>query len=610
MKNKVRFSLLALTITITVSLGYYMFSLWQQQELWGHLPLYFFVAAWASLVLVFWKKYTRHPRGLRWLGLSTLSGLLLALGFPPLPLTFLMFIGWVPLLLVEHEISKEPTGTVGKWALWGYAYHTFVLWNVLTTWWVGNTASVAGIVAIWLNSFFMTVPFVLFSWTKRVVPRLGYLAFIAYWLAFEWVHLHWEISWVWLNLGNAFAEFPTWVQWYEYTGTFGGTLWILLVNFLIFRLLSIALSTGASMVKSAGALRWDILKIAGLILIPVILSLLMYFQREGHGKETEVVVVQPNFEPHYQKFRVPVYDQMETFLRLSASKVTDRTAYLVWPETSFSAGALNSLETHPVVMELRKFLQKYPNLELVTGVDAYKIFRPGEKMTRHTRIQIRGQDTLHWEAYNAALQIDARTDSVPFYIKSRLVPGAEILPYHELFFFLKPLVEKLDGTVEGLGNQPNREAFPSQNGRVAPVICYESVFGEYHTGYVRAGAEATFIMTNDGWWDQTAGHKQHLMFASLRAIETRRSIARSANTGISCFLNQRGDILQPTKYGEEAAIRGNIRLNNEITFYVKWGDLIARIALFASAILLLNSFVKGTLGKFSANERQSIDDQN
>ena len=137
----------------------------------------------------------------------------------------------------------------------------------------------------------------------------------------------------------------------------------------------------------------------------------------------------------------------------------------------------------------------------------------------------------------------------------------------------------------------------SSRARIAPVICYESIFGEYHNGYIKKGAQAIFIMTNDGWWDNTAGHRQHLYFASLRAIETRRGIARSANTGISAFVNQRGDILQPTKYGEAVAIKGSLHLNDAITFYVRWGDIIARVALFLTAIFLLNTIVKGKLKK-------------
>jgi apolipoprotein N-acyltransferase len=199
---------------------------------------------------------------------------------------------------------------------------------------------------------------------------------------------------------------------------------------------------------------------------------------------------------------------------------------------------------------------------------------------------------LQWEAYNAAIALQDGIDSIPVYFKSKLVPGPEILPYRRFLFFLQPLVDYLDGTVEGLGTQTDRVVFAGKRGSVAPVICYESIFGDFHTGYIRRGGEATFIMTNDGWWDQTAGHRQHLHYASLRAIETRRSIARSANTGISCFINQRGDILQPTPYGAPAAIRDTVLLNDDITFYAKWGDLTARLALFTTLLLLVNTFVK------------------
>ena len=102
-------------------------------------------------------------------------------------------------------------------------------------------------------------------------------------------------------------------------------------------------------------------------------------------------------------------------------------------------------------------------------------------------------------------------------------------------------------------------------------------------------------MTNDGWWDKTAGHKQHLHFARLRAVETRRDVARSANTGISAFIDQKGKILRRSMYGEEASLKQSIRLNSEITFYSKWGDMIARISIFLSILFLLNSLVKGLM---------------
>ncbi|MEZ4955756.1 MAG: hypothetical protein R2825_19500 [Saprospiraceae bacterium] len=84
------------------------------------------------------------------------------------------------------------------------------------------------------------------------------------------------------------------------------------------------------------------------------------------------------------------------------------------------------------------------------------------------------------------------------------------------------MVDALGGALEGHGISHQRKAFVSSSGKVAPVICYESVFGDYHAGYIRGNVKAIFIVTNDGWWDNSPGFKQHLKFASLRAIETRK----------------------------------------------------------------------------------------
>jgi apolipoprotein N-acyltransferase len=100
-----------------------------------------------------------------------------------------------------------------------------------------------------------------------------------------------------------------------------------------------------------------------------------------------------------------------------------------------------------------------------------------------------------------------------------------------------------------------------------------------------------FVITNDGWWEDTPGYKQHLSFSKLRAIETRRSIARSANTGISAFINQKGEILKSTNWWEQAVIKSKLYLNNKQTFYTKHGDMIGRIASFLAVLMLLYSWV-------------------
>ncbi|MCC6723035.1 MAG: apolipoprotein N-acyltransferase [Saprospiraceae bacterium] len=588
--KSVRLTLLAASTIATLALGYNMFSLWQKETLWGHRPLFFFLVAWASIVLLFWKKYSRHPKGLRWLGLSTLSAVLLALSFPPFPTTILLFIAWVPLLLIEYEVAKYKSNPSNESnssnaSIRPYLYNAFVLWNILVTWWVGNTAFIAGIVAIWLNAWFMYLPFWCFHKTRQRLPKLGYLPLIAYWLSFEYLHLNWEISWSWLTLGNAFAQFPQAVQWYEYTGVFGGSLWVMVVNVLVFRLLEKMEFRFSP--KAALAQGWKLWRIKLIVLLPIAASLVWYFNVQDEGRDVEVAVIQPNFEPHYQKFKIPEREQMERFIILSEKAVTPNTKYVVWPETAFDGVRTEDLKSHPAMQVAQQFVDKHPGVKLVTGVSAYKVFAEGEPHTRNTRrIERANGNVIFVEVYNAALQLEAGQDSIPFYIKSKLVPGAEILPYHEVLFFLKPIVDQLDGSVEGHGTQRYREAFPSETGKVAPSICYESIFGEYNGGYIKAGAEAIFIMTNDGWWDDSGGHRQHLAYARLRAVETRKSIARSANTGTSCFINQRGDVQQPTDYEVEAAIRQNIKFNDRITFYVRWGDLIAKLAVLSTVLVL------------------------
>jgi apolipoprotein N-acyltransferase len=568
---------IGVSLLIAIWTAYDMYMRTGQQQLWGYRPLLLFGA-----LLVLFHGIVR-PIGrpsATLLKLSTLSGLLLGLGFPGiLPLPILLFAGFVPLLLLEDTISKSDMPGKGR-KVFRYSYHSFLLWNILSTFWVANTALAAGVVAIMLNSLFMALVFTAFHHTRRVMPRVGMLAFIVYWISFEYLHFNWEISWPWLALGHGFSQFPQFVQWYEYTGTFGGTLWVLLGNLLLFTLWR---KSSAPVLPTIRLTLW--------IVLPAAFSAWIYAHYEEDTSRTiKVALVQPNYEPHYEKFAIPEQLQMDRFLAMSAQVVDSTVNYLLWPETSFGYVETRALEAYPAVLRLREFLADFPSLKLITGLDAYHVFLPGEAHSRAVRRTDRGNgQVMYFEVLNAAAQFSGESSETPIYRKSKLVPGPEILPYREIFGVFKPIIEQVQGTVSGVGTQAARGTFNSSSGVIAPVICYESVFGEYFTGYIRKGAQAAFIMTNDGWWDNTSGHRQHLWIGRLRAIETRRSIARAANTGISGFINQRGDVLQASGYGEQAVLTQAIALSDQLTFYVRWGDVIARISLFTTLILLLNS---------------------
>lgn len=590
-RNKSRYSLLLLPLTAIVKTAHSMYVRAEEQVLWGHKPLILFLSVWLAFhILLSGKK--RGGLGLRYVVLSSTGGLLLGLGFPGIvPLPLLMFAGFVPLLLLEAEISSSEEKNKGG-LVFLHSYNAFLLWNILSTWWVANTALAAGIVAMALNSLFMALVFTAFHHTNRRMPRIAGAAFMAYWMAFEYLHLNWEITWPWLTLGNAFAQFPALVQWYEFTGVFGGSLWVLAGNWMIFN--------AWKQRHDRTALRSSIIKTALWLIIPLSISLWQYFTYQEEGDKTvRVALVQPNYEPHYEKFDIPENEQMQRFLELSASITDDSTDYLVWPETSFGYVETRSMESYPAVVQLRGFMARFPQLKVIAGIDAYHIFLPGEPHSKAVRSSSSGGGTMFFEVLNAAAQFSNESEEVQLYRKSKLVPGPEILPYRRFFGFFEPIIKQVQGTVEGVGTQKERMAMSSSSGRMAPVICYESIFGEFFTGYIRKGAQAAVIMTNDGWWDNTPGHRQHLWLGTLRAMETRRSIARAANTGISAFINQRGDILQPTRYNEAVAIKGQVRLNDRVTFYVRWGDFLARIAVFTTLLLLLNTLSKSIQTKLA-----------
>lgn len=509
--------------------------------------------------------------------LALLSGFILWLGWPTKPFCFAIFLGFVPLLVIEDSLAQSNQKYKG-WKFLGYAYIALLVWNILTTYWIYNATAGGGIFAIAANAALMCIPIMFFYFTKKLSNAvLGHFALIVYWITFEYWHLNWELSWPWLTLGNAFASAPSFVQWYEYTGALGGTFWIMLVNVVLFR---IFFYKGRAQRRIPYRYFIPLL----LIIVPLVVSLIMYVSYQDQGKEIEVVVVQPNIDPYTEKFMgsekfVPYEEQMKRLISLSEKVVTDSTDYLVWPETALPSGYIESdLKDYPLIAELGKFVATHPHLSLVTGLDTYKIYQT--KATPSSTYLESYQGYL--DAFNAAMQLNA-DGSIVVYHKSKLVPGVEYMPPA-----ISSLAIAMGESAHGLGKEKERTVFFNRDSvGIAPVICYESIFGDFVTEYIRKGAGLIFIITNDGWWGNTQGHKQHLQFASLRAIETRRSIARSANTGISGFIDQKGTILQRSDYWKQDVMKMRIKENGLLTFYVRHGDYIGFFSLYLSVLTLV-----------------------
>jgi apolipoprotein N-acyltransferase len=404
-------------------------------------------------------------------------------------------------------------------------------------------------------------------------------------VAFEYVHLDWDLSFPWLNLGNGFAMYTKWVQWYEYTGTLGGSFWILLINILIFKFIKSI--KNYSTFRSATFFQGAVILL--FIVVPMIISLFIYRNYEPKGEKAEVIITQPNVDPWSEQYTLPPSEVIERNLGMANPLVTPETDFIVCPESAIQEDIwLTSIDKSKSVKQIREFISEHPNINIVIGASTFRMFGEDEPLTRTAR-KFNDVDR-YYEAFNTAMFINAK-DEIGVYHKSRLVPGPEKLPFQKVMGPLQSLVFDLGGTVGSLGLSTERSVFTSTDGKfkVPGIICYESIYGDFCAGFVRNGANLLFIITNDGWWGNTAGHRQHFTFAKLRAVETRRCVARSANTGISAFIDQRGDVIQKTGYWEPDVLKAKLQANEEYTVYVKYGDYFGRISAFLSVFMILIS---------------------
>ncbi len=454
------------------------------------------------------------------------------------------------------------------------------IWNVATTWWIWNASAPGAVAAFLANSLLMCFPWLGFKIAKkRFGATIGYVALIAFWMCFEFIHLQdWGLSWPWLTLGNVFASHPEWIQWYEYTGTSGGTFWIMLSNILVYALFIEYQKNGRSPVYFKQMLSWLLLMI-----VPFFIAKKLNKKLVSTGSGKNIVVVQPNIDPYEKVSELTgsFEAQLQRLISTTEKQVDSNTALILWPETAlYTASRIDeaSLKENYFLNPLFGFLKKYPNATLFTGIES---FRRMPAKTKYSQ-EFNGE---YYESYNGSALLDSSGASA-FYHKSMLVPGVETLPW--FLKFIDKWFEKFGGTTAGYAKQDERTILLEKNGfKIAPSICYESIYGDFMRKYIRNGANLICIITNDGWWKNTPGHKQHMNYARLRAIETRTWVARSANTGISCFINPYGAVIEPQRYDTNAAIKMNIDVpSNTKTFYVRYGDLLSKVMSALSLLLI------------------------
>ena len=416
--------------------------------------------------------------------LVLLSGLIMAFSWPHIGFFPFIFFAFVPLLILESQAKN------GR-EIFYLSFCSFFIFNILTTYWVWHATNIGSVFAFLINSILMSFVFYLYFHVKRKVSnKLGSFSLIFLWISMEYLHLNWDLSWPWLTLGNVFAEYPIIIQWYEFTGFLGGSFWILLINLLVFNLL-----------KEQKKKR-SFFKLFFVLLFPIVLSLYINYSYSEKKVDTmNVLVVQPNIEPYDEKFEVPAHIQLLDFIKLAKQKLDTTTNLLLGPETALVDAPIDEdkLELNYQIQVFRKLQEKYPNLNIVIGGITKKTYTTNSEVTNTARIN----KSERYDLYNSLILIPNQ-GNITLYHKSKLVPGAEKMPFPIILDPIANMFINLGGISGSLGSPNYIDPFIINGHAVSPLICYESIYGDMKS----ANSALLIVATNDGWWKNTAGYKQ------------------------------------------------------------------------------------------------------
>ncbi|MEG0807389.1 MAG: apolipoprotein N-acyltransferase [Alistipes sp.] len=485
-------------------------------------------------------------------------------------------VALIPLLWISasYDASRR-----AWWHVFGWAALTFALWNGCTIWWIWYATPVGPFAAILASTTLNMIAFMLFHTVSKKAPKaLAYTLLVAAWIATEYWYTVGEFSWPWLILGNGFSHEVWAVQWYEYTGIFGGSLWVLLCNILIFE--AIRSRSRRSGIVAACA-----------VVLPIAASLVIWWSWKQPDQGTaRVSIIQPNVEC-YSKFHSDSEWQERNLIDLVAQTPRD-AQFILLPET-----AVPEQYWEPAFSEFRFLNERgafwteladtlrtsHPEALLVTGANTLRYYDAG---TQTTTARHEPNGTGYYDHFNTAVGLDS-AGRMQLHHKGRLVIGVEKTPLPWLFEMLDFLVVDLGGTLGQIGVGQHGTSFSHNQIQVGPAICYEGLYGDFFGDFVRRGAQFMAIISNDGWWQDTPGYKHLFSISRLRAIEHRRAIARSANTGQSGFISPRGEVGQTLGWEERGVLSDSVPLNSELTLYTRSGDYIGRIAEYLMLLCVL-----------------------
>ncbi|HWR02035.1 MAG TPA: apolipoprotein N-acyltransferase [Chlorobaculum sp.] len=510
--------------------------------------------------------------------LPLLSGILLGISFPTWPSLHLEPLAWVALVPLLFSIENDDRFGPFFRKVWG----TMLLFCLISLWWVCLATFIGGVLTVFVQSLFSTVPLVVFyHLRKRAGYRFALVSLPFVWTGWEWAYMQQDLSLGWLTLGNSQANLLWMVQYADITGVWGVTFWLLVFNLLVLLLLR---------GQEPPLRRMAILVLmAVMTAAPLLYALRVFDDAAGRSASpsVRVSVVQPDIDPHEKWGGIGPDRTISLLYSLTGQGLAnDRSELVIWPETAIPFYILDP-GNKPYLESVRRMVARW-NVPLLTGFPDAEPLAAGKAGGDASQVR-------PYAAYNASMLLQPGGGSPQIYRKMRLVPFGERVPYTEYF----PVLERLNFSLSGItswqqGVEATVMTFRNSKGepvRMANIICYESIFPGLVSEFVRGGAQFLTLVTNDGWYGTSYGPWQHAAIGRLRCIENRRAMARCANTGVSLFYDSCGRSYADTPWWQLSVLTAEVPLENRLTFYTTHPDLLPKICLAIAGLLALIAVV-------------------
>ena len=514
------------------------------------------------------------------ISLAILSGILIGISFPPIPLPILIFFSFVPFFFFLE--IKNTLGEINR-----ISYLTFFVFNLITLYWVGSWTKeadpflmISGVLLLFLNPAFYLIPTsIYFLSTKIISKEKSLLLFPIFWVFFEYIYSVTDLRFPWLTLGNSLPYFNQFIQIADVIGAYGLSLLILYINIFIYLSIKELRTTKKINYKYA-------LIATFLFIIPIIYGSVKIANQKPFVNKVTVGLVQPNLNPWDKWSGGNLDQQIDLYLDLSEKAYKQGARLIIWPESALSVYLLSGNYSEQV-QKIQKFVYMN-NIFLMTGMPDVNFYFDLNNAPNDAK-KLKSGDAAY-TSYNSILLFSPITLEVQKYQKNLLVPFGEHVPFVEQFPFLGNLIRWQVGISSwNVGKEQN--VFDLSSIKVGGIICIESIYPDYVAKFVQKGADFIAVVTNDSWYGYSSGPFQHKEISVLRAIENRRSVVRAANGGISCVIDPFGRTLKKTNLFEKTILIASVPIYSEKTFYTKYPLLIPYFVVLVTLIVLISVLI-------------------